>query len=343
MEQVYMYELLGKYLSGEIGEKDKKAIEEWVGASDHNAKEFEMHKRAWENTSIHFQSPEAETVFKNVLNKIDDQQELELAKKHRFIHSKPKNRFAFITKIAASLLIIGTLSYYFYSGLPDIDKTETSVALIQKKNIAGQKSKIYLPDGSQVWLNAESEISFPEQFEIGKREVTLEGEAFFDVVKNPDQPFIVHAGNVSTTVLGTSFSIKAFPEESMAYVALNTGKVKVNIDNGKDGEALYLNPGEAIRYDKKHQKSMKEAIDRDTFFSWKDGVIVFEDAHMEEVIGTLCRWYGVQFQIENTAKEDWSYTGSFDNEALENVLRSMSFTKDFSYEINQKNVQIKFN
>ncbi len=343
MKKVYIYELLGKYFSGEISEKDRIEVEDWINASDRHAQEFELHKRAWESTRIRFKSPEAETVFKSILNKIDDQQELELAKKYRSENHKKQNRYALFTKVAASLLIICTLGYYFYNGFVDIDQPDTSVVVVQKQNIAGQKSKIYLPDGSEVWLNAESKISFPEQFSDGKREVTLEGEAFFDVVKNPKQPFVVRADNMTTTVLGTSFSIKAFPEESVAFVALNTGKVKVNIDNDKGGDALYLSPGEGIRYDKINQKSMKETIDRESSFSWKDGIIVFEDAHMEEVIGTLSRWYGVQFSIENAVHEDWSYTGSFDNEALENVLRSMSFTKDFSYSINQKNVQIKFN
>ncbi len=343
MKGNHIYEYIGKYLADEISEKDKLKVQKWLNESERNAEEFELHKKAWEETHISFKPSDSESVFKNILNKIDDQQELDVANRQRSASRKAKQRFIFIAKVAASLLLFATIWYYFNTVVPKSESSELAIETIQKHNFAGQKSKIYLPDGSEVWLNAESEISFPEKFSNENREVVLEGEAFFEVIKNPNQPFIVKAGKVSTTVLGTSFNVKAFKDEPTIYVALKSGKVKVEMDKQRGKEAMFLEPGEAIKYSKSDAIAKKESFDQELLFAWKDGVIVFKDAGFDEIISTLSRWYGVQFEIKNRKDDTWSYTGSFDNTYLENVLQSISFTKEFSYNINQKNVTIKFN
>jgi transmembrane sensor len=215
------------------------------------------------------------------------------------------------------------------------------MSTIEKQNLAGQKSKIYLPDGSIVWLNAESKISFPEKFADEKREIHLTGEAYFDVIKNADKPFIVKSGNVSTTVLGTEFNVRVFEDEPVMSVALESGKLKVEIEGNNATPALFLEPGEVIKYTKKEGMVLKDKFDREQFLSWKDGIIVFKDANLDEIFNTLARWYGVEFAI-NKIEAEWTYTGSFDNETLENVLRSISYTKEFTYFINQKSITIQF-
>lgn len=127
------------------------------------------------------------------------------------------------------------------------------------------------------------------------------------------------------------------------YVALKSGRVKVEIEAEKGKREMFLEPGEAIKYNKSNAIWFKEEFDEELLMAWKDGIIVFKDAGFDEIISTLSRWYGVQFEIENRNNNAWSYTGSFDNAILENVLQSISFTKEFSYHINQKNVTIKFN
>lgn len=336
-----IYDILGKYLAGEISEKEKIIVQNWLNESKSNAQEFELHKKAWEETHISFKSSDSE--FRNVLNKIDDQHELEIAIGQISTDRKVKQRFIFIAKIAASLLLFATIWYHFNTVVPVTKSPEIAIKIIHKHNPAGQKSKIYLPDGSEVWLNAESYISFPKKFSNEKREVVLKGEAFFDVIKNSDLPFIVKAGKVSTTVLGTSFNVKAFENDHSIYVALKSGRVKVEIEHKAGKEEMFLEPGEAIAYNRSKAKALKEEFDQELFLAWKDGVIVFKDAEFDEITSSLSRWYGVQFKIINRKNDSWSYTGSFDNAVLENVLQSISFTKEFSYNINQKNVTIKFN
>ena len=343
MKGNHIYELIGKYLADEVSEKERVIVQNWLNESERNAREFELHKKAWEETHISYRRSDSESVFKNILNKIDDQQELDIADHHQPATKKVKQRFVFIAKIAASLLLFATIWYYFNTVAPKSESPELALKTVHKYNLAGQKSKIYLPDGSEVWLNAESEITFPEKFSNEKREVVLEGEAFFNVIKNLNQPFIVKTGKVSTTVLGTSFNVKAFENEPTIYVALKNGRVKVELEDEAGKEAMFLEPGEALKYNKSKATVVKEQFDQEMLLAWKDGIIVFKDAGFDEIIGVLSRWYGVQFEIENRKEDVWSYTGSWDNAMLENVLRSISFTKEFSYQINQKNVTIKFN
>lgn len=338
-----IYDLLGKYLADEISEKEKIIVQNWINESERNAQEFEFHKKAWTETQIHFKSSDSEVVFKNILNTIDDQQELNFTDPQRSATKKLKQRFIFIAKVAASLLLFATTLYYINTAIHVSKSPDIAIKTIYKHNFNGQKSKIYLPDGSEVWLNADSKISFPEKFSQDKREVELIGEAFFNVTENPVQPFIVYTGKVSTTVLGTSFNVTAFENEPTIYVALKSGKVKVEVKTEAGNEAMFLEPGEAIKYNKHNAKALKEEFDQGLLLGWKDGIIVFKDAEFDEIVNTLSRWYGVQFDIKNRNHDAWSYTGSFDNAVLDNVLQSISFTKEFSYEIKQKNVTIKFN
>ena len=283
-------------------------------------------------TQLRFKATDSEAVFKNLLNKIDDQHELEISAIQKKSYRKLTWNIGLISKIAATLLIVVTLVYLISNNIDNSVLENSSIAIIEKQNPPGQKLKIFLPDGSTAWLNAESKISYPEKFSDEKREITLEGEAFFDVIKNPDRPFIVNAGEVSTTVLGTTFNVKAFDNDPFTQVALQSGKVKVEYKDVDGKNAMFLEPGEAITYNKSKSIAQKNKFDEELLLGWKDGIIKFKDGDLDEIISTLSRWYGVQFEIENMKNETWSYTGSFDNEILNNVLKGISFTQDFSYE-----------
>ncbi len=342
MKSNHIYDIIGKYLADDITPKEKAIVESWLNESEENVRELDLHRKTWQETQIGFRAEDAESVFKNILSRIDDQQEQELREKQKSASTRMKQRFILISKIAASFLILISVWYGFQKVTTKPEIVSAEVSLVEKQNLAGQKSKIYLPDGSVVWLNAESKITFPEKFADEKREIQLTGEAYFDVIKNPDQPFIVKSGKLSTTVLGTSFNVRVFDNEPVMSVALESGKVQVAIENNDATPALFLEPGESIKYSKKEGIVVKEEFDREQLLSWKDGIIVFKDAGLEEIFSTLARWYGVDFSIKNKIDEEWTYTGSFDNETLENVLRSISYTQEFTYTINQKSINIHF-
>ena len=343
MKENSIHEIIGKVLAGEADKYENDIFQQWLSESDVNQEEFELHKSTWNKTNIKFKLAGSESVFREILNKIDDQQEENTSIQLYSEKHNTRKRFMYFARIAASILLIASVFYVFKFYFPGEHGQYTKIGVVQKHNIAGQKSKIFLPDGSVVWLNAESSISYPEKFSEDNRVVDLQGEAFFSVIKNPEQPFMVRSGNISTIVLGTTFNVKSYEDEAAMHVALQTGKVQVEIERDGTLESVFLQPGEGLTYTKADQNYIKANFDPEEILSWKDGKIVFKDADLEEIIHTLSRWYGVDFTIQNKGDAAWSYTGSFENAILDNVLRSISFTKEFTYSIHQKNVTIKFN
>jgi transmembrane sensor len=254
-------------------------------------------------------------------------------------------RYSRIAKIAATILLVLSLSYLLYDkpNLGSEAKLISKSELITKENPKGQKSTIFLKDGSKVILNANSKISYLKPFDEDQRVVALEGEAFFEVAKDKDRPFKVVSGVITTTALGTSFNIKAYPEVEQVKVSLATGKVKIaRSDNGDLTSIVhFLEPGEELTYSPISGYT-KTLFDKEEVLAWKDGIIYFKNADAEKVILKLEKWYGVEINTTNESSRKWSITAKFDNQSLENVLKSLAYSEKFDYSLNEKNVTIKY-
>ncbi|MEQ6120814.1 FecR domain-containing protein [Reichenbachiella sp. MALMAid0571] len=254
---------------------------------------------------------------------------------------KRRNYFGLL-KIAASVAILVALSVFIYNRIQS-EETLSSFDIITKENPKGQKSTIYLNDGSKVTLNANSKLSYSKPFSSDKRELILEGEAFFEVAKDAKRPFIVKTGNISTTALGTSFNILAFSNTKQVKVSLTTGKVRIDELSKDDGtsDAHLLEPGEELTYSPISGYT-KTLFDIEEVTAWSKGIIYFKNADTEMVISKLERWYGVDIDTANENSRNWNITAKFDNESLENVLRSLSYSEKFQYSIDEKNILIKY-
>ena len=245
-------------------------------------------------------------------------------------------------KVAAVVLFVTGL---FFTGkyLSNENIENKAIATIQKINAKGQKSTIILKDGSKVYLNSESSIRYFENYGQQTRSVELTGEAFFEVVKDQNRPFIVKSGKITATALGTSFNVRAFKDESFTSVSLATGKVKVEGDfqfteSEKD---FILNPGEEAVVDE-HQ-FIKQKFDAQKVLSWKEGIIYFNDTKLSETLKELERWYDVSFKINNLQSDEGIRgTGSFKNQSLENVLHILGHSMKFEFEIEEREVILNF-
>ncbi|MBO0321644.1 FecR domain-containing protein [Muricauda sp. CAU 1633] len=254
------------------------------------------------------------------------------------INQKPKNPVIKWVRIAASLALLLSLGYFTYIQFHQ-EPAPTPIVEIVKTTEWGKKMSLTLPDGTQVKLNSGSTITFPERFEDNTREVELSGEAFFNVTKNPDKPFIIKSNEVQTTVLGTSFNINTYPDNHQIAVTVATGKVKVA---SMDSEVL-LGPNEQGVFDKATKQISKEQINIASFLHWKNGVLHFEDATLSSVMKSLEQWYGVTFVFENENFGNCHLTASYDNEMLSAVLESIMYTKKgLAYEyVRDKKILIK--
>lgn len=204
----------------------------------------------------------------------------------------------------------------------------------------GVKSNLTLRDGSKVVLNSGSSLRYVKNFESHQREVELTGEAFFEVIKDPNRPFIVRTGQVSTQVLGTSFNVKAF-ENEVLEVSLLTGLVEVSVDM-EVPQSISLVPGEAIRFKSESQKIQKGGFDKDRVLAWTQKTIVFEQTQMAEIKRVLENWYGVEIQFLNRPARDLEISARFNDQSLKEVLEGLSYSARFDYEIENEKVNINF-
>lgn len=208
------------------------------------------------------------------------------------------------------------------------------------------RKKVNLPDGSVVTLNANSTIEIPEDYNEKERKIILKGEAFFEVAKNKEKPFIVRSGNISTVALGTSFWVRNYNHEAQVKVLLVTGKVKVEAYKGtvrKPAKTIFLIPNQqAVINLKSHLETKKTVFLPETVEYWKDNVLIFNDTKFEEVLARLEKWYGVKIEVINKPKSTKHFTGEFKNKSLKSVLEALSFSNNFKYSQTDQYVKIEF-
>ncbi|HEX8462866.1 MAG TPA: FecR family protein [Segetibacter sp.] len=270
-----------------------------------------------------------------------------------------KNKIIFFSAIAASLIII--LSLITIYTFPDSSGAISQNIVATKP---GSKSKIILPDGSQVWLNSESKLTYDKKFGENTREVSLTGEAFFDVVKDAARPFIIHTNTIDVKVLGTAFNVRSYPNEKTVETSLIRGLVEVTLINNAD-KKIILKPNEKLVVQNTSQKmpvnSTASAIKERTPLliisnlhyikgdssavetSWIKNKLAFESETLEDVARKIERWYGVKIIIKDENLKEAEFTGVFEDEGLEEVLEALKLTGDFNYSIARKEVLITQN
>ncbi|MDN5211371.1 FecR domain-containing protein [Fulvivirgaceae bacterium BMA12] len=265
-----------------------------------------------------------------------------IRKKNRHvINQAPRSRNSSVfIRVAAVLVIImiATFSYYHLSNRENADAEV--ISYISKVNPAGRKTTFKLSDGTRIKLNASSTIKYPKNFAPDSRIVYLEGEAFFEVTRDENRPFLVVTEGITTKVLGTSFYVKNDLQQKDIQVALVSGKVSV-LDEG--GNTIMLAPNEMVTYS--HNTIAKGSFDRDLVFGWVDNKLIFHKEDAAEVVKQLEKWYGVQFVMEKEQMFEGLFSGVFENESLENVLKGIRYGSEFSftYEIMGQQVIIKDN
>ncbi|MCK5104208.1 MAG: FecR domain-containing protein, partial [Cyclobacteriaceae bacterium] len=239
-------------------------------------------------------------------------------------------------KVAAVIFpfIIAAVLFLFFRETPNKNRIAEQL-LIEKSSPRGEKRTVFLSDGSKVKLNAESKISYLKRFNENERIVQLDGEAFFEVTPDKSRPFIVKSGNIETKVLGTSFNIKAYPDERKIMIAVKTGLVSVENKNqkltNKQNKSIVLSPMEmATYYDETNQTTVSD-YDPLKVLAWKDGMLYFVNATMEEFITKVERWYGVDIIVERTEPIAKGITGIFKDQSLEEILMGTKDASEFEY------------
>lgn len=246
-------------------------------------------------------------------------------------HSKLRNLWSDFSRIAA-ILIIPLLIYTVWSQAKDRMKTN-QLSFHEVSNPSGVRSKLVLPDGSKVWLNAESTIRYSIPFVRETREVQLVGEAFLDVDKNPKSPMEVKFNNLSVRVLGTQFNVKAFPDDEQLEVVLKEGSILLQSDRNKSSkEQITLKPNQRWVFDKANQTAVLGEVNADEYIAWHQNKLVLNKTSMAELAVKLERWYGIRVEVEDQELYKYKFTTVFDNEPLRRVIELLEMSSPIHFE-----------
>lgn len=335
--------LIDKFYKGECSEEEVRIVQRWFQAKEiSHEQEQELHalwQEAGQEAAVEEHVHDSNRVLSKIKSLLPQPQQGESTTTRSLQLQQSQFWFKAAAAVLLPLLFIWVLVQY-------VSYPKTTAAEYTAVEAApGMKKTINLPDGSVIRLNAGSKVSFRKDFIADKREIVLQGEAFFEVAKDSLRPFIVHTGNVSTHALGTSFNINFMSNEDLT-VALATGIVKVDRqEQGHKRQLAKLVPGQQLSFNKISKQYTVAAFNRNETLGWKDGVLYFKEADLAQIINKLENWYGVDIEVDTHGMQEdtWSYTGEYDNETLDKVLEGVSFVKGFSYERNGKNINIVFN
>lgn len=238
-------------------------------------------------------------------------------------------------RVAAVLFLVVGMAFLFYNYLPNTNDQPISASqIITKETPYGVKTRIRLPDGTKVRLNAGSKLIFPSEFSKHSRQITLSGEAYFEVERDEQRPFVIKSGEIETTVLGTTFNIRAFENEDI-YVTVATGKVRVSIlDNrgtGKASEDLVSNQQAMFNRSSDHIRINE--TNPAQYLAWTQGTMIFDNVSLEKAARIIERWYGVEISFKTEAIKACRIKNEYTDETLVNVLEGLKHIFKLDYEI----------
>ncbi|TDB65330.1 FecR family protein [Arundinibacter roseus] len=249
-------------------------------------------------------------------------------------------------RVAAAALVLLSGLWIGKNYLPFFHPSST--LLTQKEAPNGQQVTVTLTDGTVIQLNAGSTLSYPEKFEKDRREVRLKGEAYFEVAPNAHAPFFIYTEDIRVKVIGTKFTVKAYPENQEVKVAVVEGKVAVNSNQKEDTEStetneVFLTRNEMATLEKQNKALKVSSFDQTDMLGWKDGILYFEKASFPQIVNQLEKWYGVEVTVQQGVKVDstWRFSGKFEKKSIDYILDVCRYPERFSYEVLDNKVVIK--
>jgi ferric-dicitrate binding protein FerR (iron transport regulator) len=329
--------LIAKYLAGECSPEEKLAMEWWLEEYD-NLLLFRQIEAAWKQEQKPGNDPafNPESGLSKLHAKMAEQQEM--PEEETF--AKPKYIKISSWLAAASILLATGLGYFLVNR--QHGRNTAHVALETRTSGAKEIVSIELPDGTQVWLNKNSKIEYPKVFDGDERQVYLQGEAFFEVVPNPEQPFIVMSDRISTRVLGTSFDVRAYQGDETASVSVATGKVEVSkeIEEGEPIRITQLTPEQELVINTEKDETYINIVSAANIAPWHLGQLVFRDNTYDEVMQALQERFGKKIEFKSSIGKCRVMASFNSNASLNDVLKLLSMSNSFDYVIGRDTVTI---
>ena len=351
-------EFLIKYMEGTSDQQVVNQVDQWLSEDPGNNRYLEKVKKVW------FAVDELKALSDIDVNRDWEAVELRLTTKSLRDGNTQKIRIrlnSLLFKIAA-VLVIGIMisSLFFYLNRESFSAGTFAGNHYEVIVPDGQKSNLVLPDGTKVMVNAGSKLFLPKEVKPGKREVWLDGEAFFQVTRNPRKPFFVHTSDINVKVLGTTFNVRAYHDEKIVETTLLEGKVMLNTtkETGTDQDVALAPNHKAVFITSKDAEItattkrefgdnlkvgkilISDRISPETAVSWTQGKLIFENEYFDVIAHRLEKYYGIHIHITDEFLKNIKYTGTIKNISLEQTLRALQLTTHFSYTIKDEDVTL---
>lgn len=329
--------LVSRKLANEASKEDIVALESFIRNNPDYKAKYEAMFSYWQQ-NVQRNTIDVNAALQKTLDTLDE----ELPKR------KPAgNKRQFFTfpwfKVAAVFLVIAIAGIFLYQ-TPALMNAD--VALLEKRNEKGTRSEILLSDGSTIWLNADSELQYPELFGSDIRKIYLSGEAYFDIAKDPDRPFVIQLDDNQIQVLGTSFNVKAYKEDDMVETTVVSGEVTFirtgSLASKDKKDTLLLTPNFKGMYSKHTGSITKTEADTRLDTAWKDGKLIFKSTAFSVVGKALERTFGKKVVFANELIKHCRLTGTFffQENSLEEIMILITKADDYAYEITDEQLII---
>jgi ferric-dicitrate binding protein FerR (iron transport regulator) len=319
MKQPIDYIVLKKFIKGTYTFNDFILVNRWFEDKEYENDLKKVIGQHWEDfeTNMNEETHDLSIILYQIKQKIVEE------KKHHRFGTRIIN---FYSKVAA-VLLIPLILYSLYSVFYPKNIPLKS-AWIEINSPKGARTQFELPDGTIGWLNSDTRLKYSTDFE-NIRQVTLSGEAWFQVKHNPERPFTVKTSMLDVEVLGTIFNVSALPNEGVTDVVLQEGIVQV-----RGNEAVFsttLSPNEKLTYNTISRTCNIQSVNAQQYSAWKDGMLMFRNEPLSEVFKRVGRWYNVEINIENPELAKYRYRATFNEEQLDEVLRLIALTLPIDY------------
>lgn len=319
--------LLARYLADEVSPDERRTVDDWIAATDANQRMFDQVRHRWlHSVSSEKNVPPSDSTAvwdRYVAPRLPAGHETPLRPLPVFRRRPGWLAWPMAAAVAGLLLYAGYRQF-----IPSLTAPQVAATTV------GKRAMLTLPDGSRVWLNADSKLEYPKTFDGPLREVRLTGEAFFDVTHKAEQPFVIRLATASIRVLGTSFNVRAYPGDATVKTTVVTGRVafvpnKPAFRNrASASDTLFILPNHHAMQAVQTLAVAEEPVVSANETAWKDNRLVFDQTAMREVAQTLKRWYGLPVYLDGGI-EDCPLTATFSGQSLRDVLDLINRTGRF--------------
>lgn len=332
MERNNNIALLESFMRGETSPDEEQVLVDWLRSPEANEQLSNYYRETWINSSQELAAEIQGRMYTNI------------KKRMHSVHSEPYTQqskrispLRYLLQYAAVVLLVlmAGIGGHVYTSSQMKNSPTDKRYLVQTEK--GQRANITLPDGTVVWLNSYTQLHYNADYGTTSRVVSLTGEAYFEVAKNKEKPFIVKTQGMDVEALGTTFNVKAYQEDSRIITTLFSGAVRISTDKNK----VILSPDENATLERKSGRLAVHKLENSSYAKmWRDNDLVFNGETLEEIAVLLNRMYNVRIVFKSEPIKKYRFSGVICNNSLDNVIELISLTSPITYKADGDTIQL---